>query len=149
MDFSNRFRVNHPEVLDESVDGEVLIVNLESGAYYSSSGSGDAIWSLLAGGATIAEATDRLQLAYDVPRDALEAAVTAFLEELVGEGLLVTLDDAARAADVPSIEGLGLTFAAQVLQKYTDMQELLVLDPIHDVEPGGWPLARQADAPRQ
>jgi hypothetical protein len=26
-----------------------------------------------------------------------------------------------------------------VLERYTDMQELLFLDPIHDVDESGWP----------
>jgi hypothetical protein len=26
-----------------------------------------------------------------------------------------------------------------VLERYTDMQELLLLDPIHDVDESGWP----------
>jgi hypothetical protein len=26
-----------------------------------------------------------------------------------------------------------------VLERYTDMQELLLLDPIHDVDQTGWP----------
>ena len=32
-----------------------------------------------------------------------------------------------------------LPFAAPVLHKYTDMEDLLLLDPIHDVDESGWP----------
>ena len=30
-------------------------------------------------------------------------------------------------------------FEAPILNKYNDMQELLLLDPIHDVDEAGWP----------
>ena len=55
-----RYEPNRPDVVDESVDGEVLIVHLGTGAYYSARGSGDLVWQLLAGGATFAEAASAL-----------------------------------------------------------------------------------------
>ena len=42
MAYEGPWRVNAPHVVAESVDGEVLIVDLLSGAYYSSDGVGDA-----------------------------------------------------------------------------------------------------------
>jgi hypothetical protein len=43
-------------------------------------------------------------------------------------------------ADVPGDDVQGeLPFVAPVLDKYTDMQELLLLDPIHEVDASGWP----------
>jgi hypothetical protein len=34
-------------------------------------------------------------------------------------------------------------FAAPALNTFSDMQELLLLDPIHEVDEAGWPVARQ------
>jgi hypothetical protein len=143
MDLSKRFRVNTPDVLDETVDGEVLIVNLESGCYYSSTGSGDDVWRMIAGGATPAEAAKALAANYDAPRDIVEAAVTRFVDELLGEQLLVEAAVGSAEPAIMQLKGAGGEFIAPVLQKYTDMQELLVLDPVHDVEPSGWPNALQ------
>jgi hypothetical protein len=55
-----RFTVNSPEVIEESVDGEVLIVHLGTGAYYSSDGAGEFIWRRIAAGHTAAEAAEAL-----------------------------------------------------------------------------------------
>ena len=33
------------------------------------------------------------------------------------------------------------TFEAPKLSKYTDMEQLLLLDPVHDVDETGWPNA--------
>ena len=35
-----------------------------------------------------------------------------------------------------------LEFAAPVLRKYTDMQDFLLVDPIHQTTDAGWPEAR-------
>lgn len=129
-----RFEVNRPDVVDESVDGEVLIVHLGTGTYYSSRGAGDGAWQMLASGRTPAESAG--------PLGQSEAAVREFLAELVAEGLL-----RPREAGLDGAPGLQAVPGPLVLEKYTDMQELLLLDPIHDVDDeAGWPNARAGGA---
>jgi hypothetical protein len=36
----------------------------------------------------------------------------------------------------------GGAFSPPVLQKFSDMQELLLVDPIHEVKAEGWPLTK-------
>jgi hypothetical protein len=129
-----RYEVNKPDVVDESVDGEVLIVHLGTGTYYSSRGAGDSAWQLLASGRTASESAGPLGLA--------EAEVQEFLDQLVSEGLLrPRTAEAAHLAEFRPVSG------PLLLEKYTDMQELLLLDPIHDVdEEEGWPTARAGTA---
>jgi hypothetical protein len=43
------------------------------------------------------------------------------------------------ATALPPVVSGRLSFTHPQLQKYTDMQELLLLDPIHEVEESGWP----------
>jgi hypothetical protein len=126
-----RYEVNKPDVVDESVDGEALIVHLGTGAYYSARGDGDIAWQLLSMGATAAE------IASHTGSDA--AAIEAFAAQLLDEGLV-----RARTRDPEPLTAAAAITAAPVLEKYTDMQELLLLDPIHDVEEAGWPKARPA-----
>ena len=42
------FRVNQPAVIAEVIDNEAIVVNLDSGAYYSLRGSACTIWEMLA-----------------------------------------------------------------------------------------------------
>lgn len=42
---ATRLRINAPSVVGEVIDGEAVILNLETGKYYSARGSGSAIWS--------------------------------------------------------------------------------------------------------
>ncbi|MEO8540520.1 MAG: PqqD family protein, partial [bacterium] len=115
-----RYEVNKPDVVDESVDGEVLIVHLGTGTYYSSRGAGDAAWQVLASGRTLAEAAGALGQS--------EGAVEEFLDRLVEDGLLRLRE--GEAAPLPELRPID---GPLLLEKYTDMQELLLLDPIHDV----------------
>ncbi len=49
-----RFRVS-PEIVHETVDGEVIAIDLANGSYYSLAGSGPVIWAVLGAGAGEAE----------------------------------------------------------------------------------------------
>jgi hypothetical protein len=42
---------------------------------------------------------------------------------------------------------LPAAFVAPVLHKHTDMQDLLLLDPIHEVDETGWPSVKKDAAP--
>lgn len=135
----NRFEVNSPEVIEESVDGEVLIVHLGTGAYYSSDGAGEFIWRRVIAGHTTAEVANAVTDHFGVAESTASAAVERMIGQYVEEGLI--RERAGRPIDdVPAAESA--TFEEPVLNKYTDMEELLLLDPVHDVEEAGWPHAR-------
>ena len=42
-----RLRVNRPTVISETIDGEAVVINLDSGHYYSLDGTAGEIWSLV------------------------------------------------------------------------------------------------------
>jgi hypothetical protein len=67
--------------------------------------------------------------------------VRNLVEELVAESLIVPLSSAPTPASgkTPAPVEPGTPFVPPVLERYTDMQELLFLDPIHDVDESGWP----------
>ena len=47
--------------------------------------------------------------------------------------------DAKAAFKSDSLQQLTDLFEPPLISKYSDMQELLILDPIHDVSDAGWP----------
>jgi hypothetical protein len=142
---TTRFRVNSPPVIHQTLDGEVIVVNLDTGTYYSLVGTGAAIWGAVERGATVAEAVEEAVGRYEAPRPVVEPAVARFVDELVREELVVAANgDAPAYAAPPTTNGAtpasaSGTFDEPRLDKYTDMQELLLLDPIHEVDERGWP----------
>ncbi|MDP3660641.1 PqqD family protein [Phenylobacterium sp.] len=129
-----------PSVVGEVIDGEAIIVDLRSGAYYSADGVGGAIWQAIEAGAGRQAIIDWALGAY--PGQAgVVADVEGFLETLLANELVrADVQDAARpqiAAPQP--------YQAPALAVHKDMQDLITLDPIHDVDDMGWPTRKAAD----
>lgn len=135
IDRTAAYRPNVPHVIAEVLEGELIILNFETGTYYNVGGSGADVWAMIEAGRSCAEIARGLA--------AVDAAGTAdriivdFVSELVAEGLIVAADGPARTDDGAARPGA--PFTAPSLHKHTDLQELLLLDPIHDVDEAGWP----------
>jgi hypothetical protein len=142
------FRVNSPQVVSETIQGEVVMINLASGNYYSLKGFGADAWTLLEGGATAAEQADVLAAHYDAPPDAVREAAAQLLQELLAEELVVEAAPGTAGAGAVLLEepgtGAKKPFEAVRLEKHTDMQDLILLDPVHEVDDRGWPYTQAA-----
>jgi hypothetical protein len=115
----------------ETVDGEVIAIDFTTGSYYSLRDGAEAAWSaLVADGSPSADAV-AAAVAERYPDHGAVDQVTAFLDQLVDEGLLERDGDAAANG----------TASALTFEKFTDMEELILLDPVHDVSEAGWPNA--------
>lgn len=140
-----RYRINAPQVTHQTIEGEAIILNLENGAYYSTEGIGVVIWEGAVQGATAEEIMGYLAQRYTGDPAAMAGAITQFLAELQQEGLIVPAapDVISAPAFPPSSSEPSAAFELPALSKYTDMQDLLLLDPIHEVDEQGWPFKKQ------
>ena len=140
-----RFRPNLPAVISEVIDGEAVIINLDSGSYYSLRGSGTVIWAAIERGDQRAALADRLVAAYPDAPATVPDDVGRFVDHLLAEGLIVPIPDGAPApipdgAPAPDGADTSARYAPPTLEVFTDMQELILLDPVHDVDAvAGWP----------
>lgn len=148
MHSSSRFKVNSPQVTHETIDGEAVILNLDTGSYYSISSAGAVIWGLLDAGASIGRIVKTIATSYTGDSQEIETGVYALVEKLEQEGLIIAnngtggsgteeAETSAQQSEKPS------RFEFPNLHKYTDMEDLLLLDPIHDVDDAGWPNKNQ------
>lgn len=140
-----RFKINEPKVIQETIEGESVIVNLASGNYFSVDKVGAEIWENIEKGRSVGEILDHIFRLYNGDPDSIENSVKQLIDELIKEELVVpdssTMTDSTRTSDVKGVSEKGQKkgFEAPVLKKYTDMQDLLLLDPIHEVDETGWP----------
>lgn len=142
MDRAMRFRANTPHVVHQTIDGEVVIINLESGCYYSLDSVAADVWALLEAGATLGEAVHALGSRYAAAAATIEGALGEFVVRLCDERLIVPSLDATPSGgvnDAAAVDDGRRAFEPPTLQKYTDMQDLLLIDPIHEVDDLGWP----------
>jgi hypothetical protein len=137
---AGRYRVRSPQVIHEAIDGEVVIINLENGNYYSLRGTGAHVWGAVSGLADTGEIAADLERSYEGAAGA-GASVAPFLAELEAEGLIIPLTGEPDGAATWRPDGTPQEpFQPPVLERFTDMQDLILLDPVHEVdEAEGWP----------
>ncbi len=133
-----RFRIG-PEIVHETVDGEVIAIDLANGSYYSLAGSGPAIWELLGRGVSEAEIGTALSAQFEAEEAEIGAAVSALLGQLRENGLIVSQAGTTEEAPAAPSSGEKPSFEAPRLERYTDMKDYFLLDPIHEVDTAGWP----------
>jgi hypothetical protein len=141
-------RVNAPAVVAEIIDGEAVIMDLATGHYFSTQHAGSDIWRGIELGAPQTVIVRCLAAAYSIAPDVAAEAVSAFVDDLKERNLV--LETASRPPDEEPanwIAPTGRPFAVPVLHAYTDMEELLLLDPIHDVDQAGWPMPKATGGP--
>jgi len=139
------YRINSPQVISEVVDGEAIILNFESGCYFSLNESGMIIWDTLKRGNDKPATLIALQQHFGQIPESAASDIDLLINNLLQEQLLVSDADPDSASPALAAEALkpGSKYVAPELAKFNDLQELLLLDPIHDVDESGWP--RQAD----
>lgn len=138
------YEIANANISSEIMDGEAIIINMETGTYYSLDGAGVPIWAQLQKGVNLEDLSSVLCDKYAGESPAIEQGLKSFVEELLQEELI-------KASEQPEGERKILTdaeaffpqdkppFTQPQLNKYSDMQGLLLIDPIHDVSEGGWP----------
>ena len=130
--------INGDDAVSEVMDGEAIIINMATGCYYSLDGAGGLIWELLQKGPASASALARvLQSTFAGGPATLQDEIQSILDEMKAEGLVVDSEKPAAMHEAGSVKPR--PYAPAVLNKYTDLEALLLLDPIHDVSPRGWP----------
>jgi hypothetical protein len=149
MDKSVHFRINSPKVIHETIDGETVIVNLDSGNYYSLDTVGAEIWDAIGKGVPADEIIGDVSCRYNGEPEEIDRTIRQFIDELLQEALISPLEGGGDRHEHPITTEVSdgyPPFKAPTLQKYSDMQDLLLLDPIHEVDETGWPNVKAENA---
>ena len=133
------YRINAPQTIFEVFEDEIIIVSFFDGSYYSVRNSAADIWQALHAGASAQNIIDAFVAAYPTEADHIAASLTGFMSELERARLIVPADDGDVKQAVIDVPASSAGFLQPVLESYTDMQDLLLLDPIHEVDDMGWP----------
>ena len=140
-------RPNSPSVVSEIIDGEAVIMNLATGHYFSAQGTGGELWALIENGASERRMVEYLLLRYRIDEIEARTGVAAFVSKAREHDLVVaTQAEPAPVDEQPATPTLTESYAIPQLNAYSDMEDLLLLDPIHDVSEAGWPMPKPADS---
>jgi hypothetical protein len=136
-----KYQIDRTRIIFEQFEDETVLVNTETGYYYSLSNTGSGILRLIEDGCSSADLPVMLFGSFEDDHQR-RAMVEEFVDQLLGENIIK-----ARASDYPSKIGnergpalYGEDFAAPVLERFDDVRDLLLIDPIHQVDQDyGWP----------
>lgn len=149
MDDEQRWTIPVPQVMWEVLDDEAVIVDLGSGHYHAASGVALTVWRAVDEGLTLTEIVTRARAIHPDAPSTAAAEVETFVLDLVARGLVQPVDSRApttRRANPDTNADLApdataAPWAAPVLESHDDLEDLLLLDPVHDVTSAGWPHA--------
>ena len=144
------YLLNTKGLSSEDFGGEMVAVNFETGEYYGINGAAVVIWQLLHKPVSKPEIASRVKGLFDSVPEKVAKDVDGFIEELSGHNLLISGNaDELAGQQTETSEELpnrfsGTTYVRPSIEIYSDLQELIMLDPVHEVDPEkGWPLRRE------
>lgn len=133
------FEICDPMVISETIAKETIVINLNTGNYYSLKGSGATIWSGVEKRSSVATIADIVSTEYEVDATHAQQDVASLVCKLIEEGLVrsAVVAEGSPISGAPS--AAREPYVSPLLEKFTDMEAMLLLDPIHDVDERGWP----------
>lgn len=128
LSLETRLRINEPEVTATVIDGEAMMINLNSGVYYSTDEAGARIWELAASGATLGDIANVITTEYAIPQSQANEDVLNLVNQLVEEKLLIP-HNYDPVPLPPKSEPAQQPYRTPQLEIYREMGHLLALDP--------------------
>lgn len=131
------YEVSGANIVYEVFDEEVVVVNLNSGKYYSIRNIAAYIWKAIIASLAIEIIIEHLSERYPTASEDISKDVFTFVDLMVKEGLLKASQNQPKEhqLSLPSVN-----YGVPTLEIFSDMQEILLLDPVHDVDESGWPI---------
>lgn len=135
MDHSTRLTVNRPSVIFDVQGNETVIIDLATGRYFRLNPTSTEVWLRFALSSSIAEVLDSCSNA-----ESLHGEIDGIVADLLDRALLRVAADADGRPDTVTT----WQYSGFELEQFTDLEDILGLDPIHEVDPErGWPHAAE------
>ena len=130
------------KVIYEILNNEVIAIDFKTGNYYALTCLAKQIWQMVEKQICLEKMTQVIADHYDREQKQVSKDVESFLNQLVEIGLLELDTKISHDETSDKIFQINFeqdTYEAPTVQEYTDVQNLLLLDPIHEVTDSGWP----------
>ncbi|HOW35256.1 MAG TPA: PqqD family protein [Candidatus Omnitrophota bacterium] len=87
---SKRYRIDTEKIVWRTIDGEVVILDLDSGRYYSLNKTGSFAWSLLNENKTGEQIIEKIREEYGLDYKKASQDIRSLIKDLETEGLIVS-----------------------------------------------------------
>jgi len=125
----------NPRLIADVFDEDVIIANLDTGTYYSLSGVATQILGELPfqdSSKVFNEIANKLQ----ENSNEVISELNEYFKRMQDEEVIIVADSEAKSKKVTLKEPL--KYMKSEFSTYTDLQELLLLDPIHEIDEDEW-----------
>ena len=147
MENSRRYNTYDNNIISDVFGEEVDLVNLETGDNYSLSNSASQIWIRLINQYSPTEIFADLIQIYQVDENDLISDINRFISQLLEAKMIKNESVAVKKPIDFNLTGILVNYTSPVVEAFSDMQEILLLDPVHDVDKAGWPISKNSDTP--
>ena len=130
------YRIQKSRAVYEVLKTEVIVIDFQTGNYYALIHVAKAVWQLIEQQTPLQRIAQLVAERYQCEFDKVLSDLHFFIGQLLEDGLIELTSDPALTEAVDFPEGV---YDAPRVQKYIDVQNLLLLDPIHEVTEVGWP----------
>jgi hypothetical protein len=131
----------------ERFDDGPVIINFLTGRYFALNPWADVIWTCLQKGSSgdqLLEDLSSLPVTQGLSDNQLQTDVNRFLIELIEQRLLASMEQAEASAAIDLLAMAPAHYEAPRVDIFDDLADLILLDPIHDVNASlGWPVAQK------
>lgn len=140
---NKKYKINESRVISETLDGETIIINLDTGNYYSTNITAAIIWNQIQSDNSIKEILQYFSNHFNENKDIIEKSITEIIDLLLKGNLILESELNAPEDIIEKTDNISKeSFITPKIKKYDDMQEMLFADPVHDVNKDGWPNLR-------
>jgi hypothetical protein len=145
MNADVRLSHNDASVVFERFGDEVVAIHLGTGRYYSLPAIAGEAFLLIAKNPTITELADVLAVTYDAESQVIARDLGEFLTQLKDESLIVEEKYAtSHSLDAATRVEPRRPYIAPAVHSHRDLENLFLVDPIHETDEAGWPHVKKA-----
>lgn len=138
-----RFVIDQMNVSSEEFDSETVCVNFATGNYFGLRGAAASILDAFASPRTEDEAVELVVRHFQIDAAQVDTEIRQFIARLIGEKLLIEDQDQSDATHEATGLARQVSYEAPQIEIYSDLNELIMLDPVHEIDrEHGWPLRR-------
>lgn len=132
------YAICRSKIIYEVLNTEVILIDFNTGDYYTLTHVAKDVWLLIEQQVPMEQMAQILSQHYKCEIDLISQDLQQFINELLGNGLIELIEE-SKTVELSPINFQELSYIRPEVQKYGDVQHLLLLDPIHEVTEAGWP----------
>ena len=145
---NSHYCINKGFIVHEHIDEELTVINLEKGHYFIGKGTAIDLFLMLEEPMTVDALTDGILAVYSVPDTVVRDEIMTLIELWLTNGLISEVEGCPETSSTEAATVAGTQpWTQPVFVAFDDMQDLLLLDPIHEthLDQQGWPVSANAN----